>query len=137
MPGSGISKIVKQAIEAEARAVLEGHHAVWSDEHGCFTVKSDSTDATYRVGVEAVGSQARIPRFALRFSCTCPAGIHARTLLACKHAALVARRLERMGLAEWDGRDGSWRPTGNLLDYARDANKPRPTAPVNVQALVD
>lgn len=137
-PVTALSKIIERGIAAESRAVEEGHHARWSDEHGCFVVKSDTREGvTYRIGVEALGAPSRIPRYSLRFSCTCPAGRTAKTLLACKHGAAVARRLERMRLAEWDGRDGSWRPKGSLLEYATAANKPRPTVPTNISALVD
>ena len=132
-----IGRLIQRSIAAEARAVEEGHHAVWDDDARCFTVKSDTTDATYKVGVEAVQAKLRVPRYTLRLRCTCPAGVRSRDDLACKHGAVVARRLERMGLAEWDGRDGSWRPTGGLLEYAQAANQPRPTAPTNVRALVD
>lgn len=130
MAPTAIGRVIERSIAAEARAVEEGHQARWSDEHGCFVVKSDTRpDVTYKVGVEAVVAASSVPRYTLRFACTCPAGVRSRDLLACKHGALVARRLERMGLAFWDGRDGSWRPVGSLLAYAREQNKPRPVAP--------
>lgn len=120
-----LSSIVQRAIAAEARAVLEGHHAFWSDRLACFTVKSDATDATYQVRPEAIVPAAG-HLVALSFTCTCKAGRTSRALLPCKHAALVARRLERMGLAWFDS--GTWRPLGALLE-ATVAATPRPIAP--------
>jgi hypothetical protein len=90
-------------INAEARAVEEGHHA-FVVEGGAIEVVSDSNPGVrYRLTYRGVGSY-------LVVSCSCPAGSHGRSValghLGCKHAALVARRLEREGLAHWDG---SWR----------------------------
>lgn len=121
-----LSTIVQRAIAAEVRAVEEGHHAFWSDQLACFTVKSDTRHGvTYQVRPAAIVAAPGAP-VSLRFSCSCIAGRTSRTLLPCKHGALVARRLERMGLAQFDG--GTWRPLGALLDAAVSSS-PRPVAP--------
>ncbi|QOR55393.1 MAG: hypothetical protein SHS37scaffold145_44 [Phage 71_18] len=110
---------VATALAAELRAVEEGHHARWDDARGLFLVKSDSGPRTYEVHVHAVvyGDGSAV----LRFSCTCPGSTRGRDdkPMRCKHAALVARRLERMGLAEWDGTSTPWRPLGALLTAAQ------------------
>ena len=120
-----LSTIVQRAIAAEVRAVEEGHHAFWNDRLACFTVKSDTTDATYQIRPEAIVT-APGALVSLRFVCTCIAGRTSRSLLPCKHGALVARRLERMGLAWFDS--GTWRPLGALLEATVSAS-PRPVAP--------
>lgn len=109
---------VESALAAEVRAVEEGHHARWDDARRCFLVKSDSGPRTYEVTVNAVVPGNRACKPWLSFGCTCPAGVkgrHASRPVPCKHAALVARRLERMGLASWDGQQAPWRPEGDLL----------------------
>lgn len=113
---------VTAALAAECRAVEEGHHARWDDARQRFLVKSDSGPRTYEVTVNAVvPANADAPAW-LSFGCTCPAGTRGRTAsrpVPCKHAALVARRLERMGLASWAGEGAPWRPEGTLAVAAR------------------
>jgi hypothetical protein len=91
----------RYALAAEVRAVEEGHNArVLPD--GSVLVKSDSHPGSYVVRVgRVVGGQ-------ISLRCTCPSGAYRTSLpIPCKHAALVARRLEREGLAYYD--DGVWR----------------------------
>ncbi len=90
-------------LAAELRAIEEGHRARLDSERHCLLVKSDSSDRNYELVPRAIGGY-------LVVSCTCPAGQHRSAPigdLVCKHAALVARRLERYGLVRFDGR--SWR----------------------------
>lgn len=88
------------AIRAEGRAVEEGHHAI-SVGGGEYTVKSDTDDdVTYRLRPRLVEDGQ-----SMRVRCSCPAGMARGALpIPCKHAALLARRLEREGSAVW--RDG-------------------------------
>lgn len=114
---------VEAALAAECRAVEEGHHARWDDARQRFLVKSDSGPRTYEVTVNAVvPANLACPAW-LTFGCTCPAGVRggrtASRPVPCKHAALVARRLERMGLASWAGEAAPWRPEGALAVAAR------------------
>lgn len=106
------------ALAAELRAVEEGHHARWDADRGVFLVKSDTGPRTYEVSVQAVvyADDSAV----LRFSCTCLGSSRGRgdKPVRCKHAALVGRRLERSGLATWDGDTAPWRPTGALLAAA-------------------
>lgn len=133
---SRLSTVLERAIAAEARAVEEGHHALWDASAGCFTVKSDSLDGvSYQVRPEALVTGRTA--VSLRFTCTCRGARGSAALLPCKHAALVARRLERMRLARFDTPAATWRPLGALLEAAQAAHAPRPVAPVNVSALVD
>lgn len=98
-------------IGAEARFVEEGHRVYLVDDHA--EVVSDSLDRV-RYELRAIG----IGDLAV-FSCTCPATKrHApRGVTPCKHAAGLARRMERLGLLQWgwDG-DGLW----HVTDKARD-----------------
>lgn len=114
---------VEGALAAECRAVEEGHHARWDDARQRFLVKSDSGPRTYEITVQAVVPANLACAAWLSFGCTCPAGVRGRTStrpVPCKHAALVARRLERMGLATWDAaHNGPWHPLGALLDACR------------------
>jgi hypothetical protein len=89
------------ALSAEVRAVEEGHLArVLGD--GSVLVKADSRPGSYRVWIR------RVDHGLVLLGCTCPSGAYRTELpVPCKHAALVGRRLEREGLAEWDA--GVWR----------------------------
>jgi hypothetical protein len=88
-------------LAAEIRAVEEGHNArVLPD--GSILVKAESNPGSYRVFIRGIVDGM------LRFGCTCRSGEYRTSLpVPCKHAALAARRLEREGLARWDG--GTWR----------------------------
>lgn len=92
------------ALRAEIRAIEEGHKC-WADTHGPDTyevVSHEQPDVRYRLR-----TTHHFPGSVIRVSCTCPSGVHrAEVPIPCKHAALVARRLERAGEAEW--RDGWW-----------------------------
>lgn len=112
---------VESALAAEARAVEEGHHARWDDQRRLFLVKSDSSDRDYEITVRAIVPARPCVSPWLSFGCTCPAaqrGRHRSEPVPCKHAALVARRLEREGLAAWDGSTAPWVPLGPLLEAA-------------------
>lgn len=90
-------------LSAECRAVEEGHCARIDANRGVFVVTSDThPDRSYDVVANAVGT---VMGYVVTH-CTCPAG--RRRLepgdVGCKHAALVCRRLEREGLAAFDGR---------------------------------
>jgi hypothetical protein len=100
-------------IAAEVRAVEEGHLCRLDAQRHCFIVRSDSGPRTYELRPGAMGDL-------LTVSCTCPAGIKGRQrpagTVGCKHAALVARRMEREGFAHFDGE--SWRVVPRLLSLA-------------------
>lgn len=85
-------------IAAEVRGVEEAHLCRW-DGHQ-FVVRSDSGPRTYELSVSA-----SVPDHRLVISCSCPAQRSQVSAgqLGCKHRALVARRLERMGFARFDG----------------------------------
>lgn len=112
---------VESALAAEVRAVEEGHRARWDDSRRCYSVKSETDPLrSYDLCVEAViPATFPIRPIFLRFDCSCPAGEHADGMrpVPCKHAALVARRLERERLARWDGAYG-WLARGRLLRAA-------------------
>lgn len=98
-----------RSLAAEVRAIEEGHRSYLQPD-GWYRVASDSRPGKwYRVDVVAR------PARAVAFSCRPEgAGAYADDHLAaaavgcppCKHAALVARRLEREGAAAWDR--GEW-----------------------------
>jgi hypothetical protein len=93
-----------KAVAAEVRFVEEGHHTFATLE-GSYRVVSDTRPGvTYEVTIVAWTDL-------LRGLCNCPAGTHSRhgTEVPCKHTAGVFRRLEREGLARFDGR--VWRDT--------------------------
>lgn len=85
-------------LAAEVRFVESGRNVRLDTARHCFLVKSESSAATYEVTVAGQGAE-------LRFTCTCPAGRHARhgKAVPCKHAAGVAHRGEREGWATFDG----------------------------------
>lgn len=93
--------VVARNLGAEVRAVEEGHRCRLDAARSLFLVLSDSGARTYEL---AAGASVH---GYLVVSCTCPAGIKGRQrpagTLPCKHAALVARRLERADLARFDG----------------------------------
>lgn len=87
-------------LAAEVRFVEEGHRVHLDTAAHAFTVVSDSRPGVkYEITVGARGTE-------MVFTCSCPAGHHAKgnRPLPCKHASGVARRLERAGLAAFDGR---------------------------------
>lgn len=96
----------QRTLDAEVRAVSEGHKARLSGDGKTFSVKSDTTDATYQVGVKVVAD-------VVVFTCSCPYGQHGPTSIPCKHGALAARRLERENLLRWEA--GGWVPTVKAL----------------------
>jgi hypothetical protein len=92
---------VAYALACEERGLREGHRARVCPD-GSILVKSESGGGSYRVWVAGVRDGLLV------LGCTCPSGgYRARLPVPCKHAALAARRLEREGLARWDG---GWRP---------------------------
>lgn len=102
---------LRQALDHEVRAVEEGHHARQLGD-GVYRVASDSVPGKwFRVTVW------HAPGTAVVFGChpdgdRCYRDDHLRAssdipgLACCKHAALVARRLEREGTIVWCG--GYW-----------------------------
>lgn len=105
---------VQRTIEAEARAIEEGHRAVLDLQNGGLVIVSDELDdVAYRVG--AVGYSCGTVTFdcqpidrRTRLPITATHG-HlggAPGCTACKHAALAARRLEREGFVVWT--DDGW-----------------------------
>ncbi len=101
-------------LAAELRAVEEGHVARLALERGVLLVCSDTRPGVvYELRPESHNGL-------LYVTCTCPSGSCADRGapgdLACKHAALVARRLERTGLARFDG--ACWVVTERALDLA-------------------
>jgi hypothetical protein len=120
-------------LAAEIRAVEEGHNArVMPD--GSILVKAESHPGSYRVFIRGIDDAI------LWFGCSCRSGEYRASLpVPCKHAALAARRLEREGLARWDG--GVWRlrehaqVRGARLLLARSVHRrPRVAAPPIVEA---
>lgn len=105
----------QRTIDAEVRAVEEGHHARLGGGGKRFLVKSDTKlDTTYRVGVQLVAG-------VVVFECDhisywAPGEPPQRTFVPCKHGALCARRLEREGMLRWDGE--RWQPTDRVLRHA-------------------
>lgn len=94
-------------VAAEVRFVEEGHH-VFSTGAGTVLVHSDSRPGvTYAVTCRGVVDGAG--RALVQFACTCPGGSTQPSLgvVCCKHAAGLARRLEREQLARFDA-DGLW-----------------------------
>lgn len=106
-------------LAAECRAVEEGHRCRLDRERGVFLVRSDSRPVTYELRASGVSGYVVV-------TCTCPAHRHGtqRSLgtVPCKHAALVCRRLEREGLARFDGR--VWRITSSAERLANEAPTP-------------
>lgn len=110
-------------VEAEARAVEEGHHAR-VQEGGWVKVTSDS----FREKWFEVIFQTHIDGL-ITFTCR-PHGraayredhLYASSgrpgQVSCKHAALAARRLEREGLAALDGH-GRWVATERAMEVVR------------------
>mgnify|MGYP001586745115 FL=1 len=105
-----------RSLFAEARAVESGQHARWSDDRQCFLVVSESEPGTNRE-VTVLGVKVGV-RVYLRMSCSCPAGRRGRAITygmtACRHAALVARRLQREGLARYGEDNNRWYAAGTL-----------------------
>lgn len=100
-PVDGLAGNAVYALDAEIRAVEEGHVArVLPD--GSVLVKAESHPGNYRVRIR------RVTNGVVGFSCTCVSGSYrgGRLPVPCKHAALAGRRLEREGLARW--RNGVW-----------------------------
>lgn len=94
------------AVAAEVRFLESGRNTRLDTAAHCFTVRSESGERTYQVTIASQGAE-------LRGSCTCPAGRHARHgFESCKHVAGCCRRLEREGLARFDGR--RWLMTDRL-----------------------
>lgn len=92
-------------VAAECRFVTEGHRTYMVGDHA--EVVSDSLDRVrYEVRAYGVGDLAV-------FSCTCPGNRRQppRGVTPCKHAAGVARRLERAGFLAWHEDDGRWHAT--------------------------
>lgn len=104
----------RRNLAAEVRAIEEGHIARLALERGVLLVTSDSRPGViYELVPEGRNGL-------LYVTCTCPGAAPddrgAPGDLACKHAALVARRLERAGLARSDG--SRWRITDRAVDLA-------------------
>lgn len=113
---------VERHLGAEVRAMEEGHNVRWDDAGRCFLIVSDTRPGvTYRLTVAAqVGPSRRFVR--LTVSCDCPAGVRAALqpagLARCKHGARLMQRLERHGMARWDGDSSRFLAHGSLLDAA-------------------
>ena len=92
-------RTARRNLAAEVRGHEEGHLCRIDHERGLFLVRSDSGPRTYELTAHAFDGL-------LVVGCTCPAGVKRRNepgRLICKHASKVARRLERHGLARFDG----------------------------------
>jgi hypothetical protein len=116
---------LSRTIAAEARAVEEGHHA-WADGRR-FRIVSDTTDLRYLVSVAGMGDanvlficdHPIVRGFSTRPHATNPGDA------TCKHAALVARRLEREGHLMWT--DTGWKltpATAAIVDAELAARRP-------------
>lgn len=113
MSSSAEALRLTRTFEAELRAVEEGHHAIALDGPGRFRVVSDVRPTEWRYTVRAEAGIVTGPDpvvWGPRFTCDhllVMGTMHRYTttlagLTACKHAALVARRLAREGLLEFD-----------------------------------
>jgi hypothetical protein len=87
-------------LHAELRHVESGHRVRLAPDGRCALVTSDSEPGvTRRVRAEGVNGL-------VRFACDCPAGSNLHVAdgdVKCRHSAGLARRLEREGLARFDG----------------------------------
>ena len=109
-----------RSLFAECRAVESGQNARWSDEQHCFLVCSESEPGVDRqVTVSGLVVHGRVH---LLFACSCPQGTRGRGIssgrTACRHAALLARRLQREKLAFWRDSDNRWLAAGMLREAA-------------------
>jgi hypothetical protein len=110
----------RRNLAAEVRAVTEGHRATFDDRTRTARIVSDTTPGLHW----SVDVAPAAPGGPLVFRCAPieePAPELGHPLrwsrpgrLPCKHAALLARRLERLGLARVDGR-GLWVATDRPL----------------------
>lgn len=100
------AQVAAYTFRAEIRAIEEGHRTRRLPDGRYRVVSHEEPDVAYYLGWETPR-----PGAALRVSCTCPSGVHRAALpIPCKHAALVARRLESRNegrLVVWS--DGLWR----------------------------
>lgn len=101
---SSQARTAQRNLDAQVRATEEGHVARISEDRQSFTVKAEGGTKSYTVRVYDLAGH-------VAFSCSCPAGRRQSPAgeSGCKHAALVALRLERAGLAHFDGM--VWRVT--------------------------
>lgn len=103
------SKWHSSAFRAEMRAIEQGHKAFMrtgSTEGDViqFDVVSNCRHAVKHHQHVYLKPGARLP---IKIACSCEAGTHrAWAPIPCKHAALVARSLERRGWVEWN--EGLW-----------------------------
>lgn len=115
--------LAERSLDAEARAVEEGHHAILAG--GCMSVVSESTPGLHWL-VKAFSLSAGE---GIIFTCHAddsglaygrghlPLESRQPGHVPCKHAALVARSCERAGLAKWVG--GSWVATEKAVQAVR------------------
>lgn len=95
-------------LDAEARAVEEGHRAFVQPGGSIKVVSDTQRDKSYNVTFEV-----EVGGF-IHFYCDCRGGeCRPHLLIPCKHSALAGRRLEREGLAIWH--NGQFEVTPNLL----------------------
>lgn len=112
---------VERSIGAEVRAIEEGHRAFAAGDR--FEVISDRGDGVrYQVTVADVGGliafgcdHRQVRRYATSATTEEPG------LLPCKHAAVVAHRLEREGLARFDG--DRWQVTDRARQLTASAGE--------------
>lgn len=129
VPRQSPEKWNASGLRAEIRAVEQGHRALLVSgvqqgrKRSAHAVREKLHDLSWdRIDYSVVSNcrhQLRhtVKAFlddglyrAARFQCSCEAGTHrVWAPIPCKHAALVARRLEREGLLVWD-RGLWWRP---------------------------
>lgn len=88
------ARVVAFVARAEERGVEENHYARVQGD-GSILVRAESGPQSYRVTFHTDPTTRLI-----RFTCSCPSGLHRSHMeVPCKHATRAARRLEREGLA--------------------------------------
>ena len=106
----------QRTLDAEVRGVEEGHH-VFVNADGTYKVVSEVTgealtvSAVFDRGVPVFSCDHEVVR---RLGAQLPSVSEVPGACPCKHAALVARRLEREGLIV--NVDGLWSPTERGLE---------------------
>jgi hypothetical protein len=113
-------RTISRTIDAEARAVEEGHRARLGD--AAIVVKSDTTDGLdWHVTAAAPFHMNAAIQFTCAPSRLVDNGHHELRgepgALPCKHAGVAVRRLEREGLARFDAQWG-WISTAKAMQIS-------------------
>ena len=105
---------------AEVRSIEEGLRVRMLDD-GTFHVRCVSGDHEGHT-LAVSGFVVHDEGWLIKVRCDCPSGLSRPSeAVPCLHAAAVARRLERMGWARWDG--GKWYATDKAKRAVREASQ--------------